>query len=315
MAMNNQEIESKAKDFLKSFLPSTEEKVTDVPEKPVDQYRDLPISQLPLGKLYHPNLRVQFRALDVGEITNYSTLESNDSDLVRPKLDEILNKTLKVSLQRQKLSYKHLFVHDRVYLIYTIREFTFQSGRILVIPVTCTNPSCKHNFEIELIRQNMEMHGMDEEVWEYYNPEYGCFVFETTIQDDPYCLRPPTIGLQESFMAWIQDQKYKNKPMDASFVKIAPYTINAVELSVEELSQLQDEFINGLKMKPKGEEEFQFLNDVVDRFRNNTFKMGLKGMMKQCPLCGTEVRTNTVFPKRARDLFIVPNAFRHFIKK
>ncbi|HEX2549570.1 MAG TPA: hypothetical protein VHM20_07065, partial [Gammaproteobacteria bacterium] len=116
-------------------------------------------------------------------------------------------------------------------------------------------------------------------------------------------------------MAWIQDQKYKNKPMDASFVKIAPYTINAVELSVEELSQLQDEFINGLKMKPKGEEEFQFLNDVVDRFRNNTFKMGLKGMMKQCPLCGTEVRTNTVFPKRARDLFIVPNAFRHFIKK
>lgn len=309
------EAEVKAKEFIKNFLNETPEKpAVETVVKKNEEYRDFPITQLPLGKLYHPNLRLEFRALTVGEISNYSTLETNDVNLVRPKLDEILQKCLKLSNRGMKLNYKNIFVNDRLYLIYAIREFTFQNGRVLTLPVTCDD-TCKHAFDIELVRQNMEIWPNTEEIWQYYKPEYGCFVFETTIQDEPYYLRPPTIGIQESFYYWIQDQQYKNKDIDASFVKIMPYMANAVELSIDEISTLQDEFLQGLKEKPNAEEEFQFLNDTVDKFKNNDFHLGLKGMMKRCPKCGKEVRTSTVFPKRARDLFIVPNAFRYYLKK
>lgn len=311
------ETENQAKEFITNFLNATPEQKTEteVVKKPSEVYRDLPITQLPLGRLYHPSTRIQFRALDVGEILNYSTLETNDVNLVRPKLDEILEKAVKVSLHNKKLDYKSLFVQDRLYIIYTIREITFQNGRVLALPVNCTNVTCKHPFEIELSRENMEYWSNEEEIWNYFKPEFGCFVFETTIQEQPYCLRPPTIGLQESFYNWIQDQTFKKKEISAPFVKISPYMVNAVELTIDEVTQLQDEFLYNLKNKEKGEEEFQFLNDTIDAFKSNSFHLGVRGMIKRCPKCGQEVRTNNVFPRRARDLFIVPNAFRHYLKK
>lgn len=305
------DVELKSKEFLQTFLNEPEEKIEAIKK---DEYRDLPVAMLPLGKLYHPNVRLEGRALNVGEISNYSTLESDDVNLVRPKLDEILQKSLKLSNRNMKMSYKNVFVNDRLYLIYTIRELTFQNGRVLTLPVKCTNDACKHDFDIELLRQNMEMWPMTEEIWSYFNPQFGCFVFPTSIQDEPYYLRPPTIGLQESFYHWMTEQRYKKKDINPSFVKIMPYMANAVELSIDELSELQEEYLKGLE-KPHAADEFQFLSDTVDQFKNNSFHLGLKGMVKRCPKCGTEVRTNTVFPKKARDLFIVPNAFRHYIKK
>ena len=309
--------EVKAKEFINSFINATpaEKAEVETPKKPSEIYRDLPVAQLPLGRMYHPNTRIEFRALDVGEILNYSTLETNDVNLVRPKLDEILEKCVRITLHRQKLSYKTLFIQDRLYMIYTIREITFQNGRMLHLPVTCSNPNCNHEFDIELLRQNMEMHSNDEEIWKFFKPEYGCFVFNTTIQEEPYYLRPPTIGLQDSFYQWIQDQSYKNKTISEVFLKISPYMVNANELSIDDISKMQEDFINGLKNHPSGEAEFEFLNDTVDNFKKNIFKIGVKGMMKQCPKCGTEVRTPAIFPRRARDLFIVPNAFRHYLKK
>lgn len=304
--------ETKAKDFISSFISSTPEQRTELEKKPSEVYRDITLLSLPLGRLYNPSTRIEIRSLDLGEILNYSTLETNDIDQVRPKLDEILEKCVRVTMFKQKLNYKTLFVQDRLYLIYMIRELTFQSGRILTRPVTC---SCKTSFDIELIRQNIEMWSNDEEIWKYFKPEFGCFSFETTIKPEPFNMRPITIGLQQSYLNWIQERKYKNLEVNDAFVKITPYMVNATELSYDDITTLQDEFLENLKNSKTGEEEFQFLNDCVDNFKKNEFHLGIKGLVKKCPKCGMEVRTNSVFPNRVRDLFVVPNAFRSYLKK
>lgn len=311
--MNEQEV--KAKDFINNFISASPEQRKEIESKPTEQYRDFQITMLPLGRLYHPSTRLEVRSLDLGEILNYSTLETNDVDQVRPKLDEILEKCVKVSLHNRKLSYKSLFVQDRLYLIYIIREITFQNGRVLTLPIKCSNKTCESLFEIELTRQNIEMWSADEEIWKYHKPEFGCFVFETTIQEEPYFLRPPTIGIQQSFLAWIEDRKFKKQEVNEAFVKITPYMINVAELSFEDITLLQEEFIHNMSTKQNAHEEFEFLEDCVDNFKKNTFHIGIKGMLKTCPKCGTEVRTSSVFPNRVRDFFIVPNAFRRYIKK
>jgi hypothetical protein len=312
----NENAEKIAQTYIQKFLKNEKEVPLDIVKKTKDVYQDIAIATLPMNKLYHPMTRMEIRALDVGEISNYSTLESNDPTLVRAKLDEILEKCVKVSLQNTKQSYKSLLVFDRLYMIYTLRELTFQNGRILTLPVTCTNSSCKHDFPIELIRQNIEFwQEQDSDIWKYFSNEYSCFIFETTIKEEPFLLKPPTIGLQESFYYWIENRKFLKKEINAAFVKIAPYTLNAVELTIEELDDIEKEFISQLKESPTGEEEFQFLNDTVDSFKKNDFKIGIRGLVKLCPKCGQEVRTPTVFPRRARDLFIVPDAFRAYLKK
>lgn len=313
MATDNKE--QLAQSYIQNFLKQQDTPVETI-KKSKDNYQDLALTSLPMYKLYHPMTRIEIRALDVGEISNYSTLESNDPTLVRAKLDEILEKCVKVSLQNQKLSYKDILVFDRLYIIYTLRELTFQNGRILTLPVVCNNTSCKHSFNIELIRQNIEFWlPEDSDIWTYFNEQYNCFIFETTIKDEPFMLKPPTIGLQESFYYWIENRKFLKKEISAAFVKIAPYTLNATELSIQELDEIEKEFTQQLKDSLTGEEEFQFLNDTVDSFKKNEFKLGIRGLAKLCPKCGQEVRTPTVFPRRARDLFIVPNAFRTYLKK
>jgi hypothetical protein len=156
---------------------------------------------------------------------------------------------------------------------------------------------------------NIEMYDNKEEIWKFYRPEYQSFVFETTISDDPVLITMPTIGIQESFNNWIVDKEYKNEDIDESFVKIAPYLINKNDLTIEEIDEFKER-MNDLTI-----EEFEFINDVVNKFKNKDFKIGIKGLVKKCPKCGQEVRTSAVFPERASDIFIIPNAFEQYLKK
>jgi len=312
MAKKNIIDEKVAEEFIKSYLQPEQEEVNQAETKEFKdtKWHDLPLISLPLGKLYHPGYRFEFRAAELAEIQHYSTIDNNNILDIRNKLNDILKACLKVTLPNNKPgSFRDLKLGDRLYVIYTIREITFQKGKVLSMPVTCTNEKCKHEFDIELIRMNIEIYDNNEEIWNFYRPEYQAFVFETTISDDPVIISLPTIGIQESFNDWILDKEYKNEEIDESFVKIAPYLINKNDLTTEEIDEFKERMTN-LTI-----EEFEFINDVVDRFKNKDFKIGIKGLVKKCPKCGQEVRTSAVFPERASDIFIIPNAFEQYLKK
>ena len=315
MAKKNKIDEEKlAEDFIKSYLQPEEElestQDTQQTEFKDTKWHDLPLIALPLGKLYHPGYRFEFRAAELAEIQHFSTIDNDDVLDIRHKLNDILKSCLKVTLPNKKAgSYLDLKLGDRMYVIYTIREITFQKGKVLSIPVICQNEKCKHEFDIELVRAHIEMFDENEDIWNFYVPQYQGFVFNTTISDEPILINLPTIGIQESFRRWMEDKEYKNEKIDESFVKIAPYLINKNDLTVEELDEFKER-MNNLTI-----EEFEFINDVVDRFKRKEFKVGIKGLVKKCPKCGQEVRTTAVFPERASDIFVVPNAFELYLKK
>jgi len=318
MAKKNIKNEEKiAEEFIKSYLQtdvdsntSTETATQATNEFKDTKWHDLPLQTLPLGKLYHPGFRFEFRAAELAEIQHYSTIDNNDVLDIRNKLNDILKACLKVTLPNNKPgSYLDLKLGDRIYVIYTIREITFQKGKILSVPVQCPNEKCNNKFDIELVRPHIEIYDQTEEIWNFYVPQYQGFVFNTTISEEPILINLPTIGIQESFRKWMQDKEYKNEEIDESFVKIAPYLINKNDLTIEEIDEFKE------RMQNLTIEEFEFINDVVDRFKNKDFKVGIKGLTKKCPKCGLEVHTDAVFPERASDIFIVPNAFELYLKK
>ena len=180
--MANDKQEEIAKEFIQQYLNED----TDTPQEPdvseaTSRWQDLPLQSLPLGKLYHPGFRIEFRAAEVEEIQHFSTIENTNAYDIRNKLNDLLNACVRVTLPNQKLgSYLDLKIGDRLFLIYTIREITFQKGPMLTIPVTCSNKKCKTEFQIELVRQHLEMHSEQDEVWSFYQPQYQSFIFNTT---------------------------------------------------------------------------------------------------------------------------------------
>ncbi|MFV2015707.1 MAG: hypothetical protein ACC656_09785 [Candidatus Heimdallarchaeota archaeon] len=303
--------EKVAKEFIQQYLGEEESAVSEVETtEATSKWQDLPLSYLPMGKLYHPGYRIEFRAAEVEEIQHFSTIENNNAYDIRNKLNDLLNACLRITLPNKKQgSYLDIKIGDRLYLIYTIRDITFQKGPMLTLPVKCSAKKCKHEFEIELVRQHIEMQPEDDKVWSFYNSQYQAFIFNSTLNENPIVITMPSIGIQESFRVWMEDKRYNEQQINDAYVKIAPYLINKSDLGIEGIEQFFERF------NQIANEEFQFLNDVINKFKNQDFKLGIKGLMKKCPTCGMEVRTTKIFPDRASDIFIIPNAFERYLKK
>ena len=76
------------------------------------------------------------------------------------------------------------------------------------------------------------------------------------------------------------------------------------KLSIE---QLEQEEFNFTKMN---DEMFMVISDVVDKI-----SFGIEKLKGKCPTCSQEVYTTFGFPNGARALFIVPNAFKQFVRQ
>ena len=189
---------------------------------------------------------------------------------------------------------------DRFYLIFTIRELTFQKGNNLTTEAKC---SCGESHSIELIRQNFTFFTIDERIEPYYSQVERCFVFET-MDGDVFKLAPPKIGIQRNFTDHIAKQYAEKKEPNMSFLKIMPFLIpERVSISDDGIIAKSKEYVE------MGENAFQFLNDTV-----NMLTFGIKGVNKLCS-CGLEVHSDNIFPNGASGVFVVHNAFDKFIKK
>jgi hypothetical protein len=71
------------------------------------------------------------------------------------------------------------------------------------------------------------------------------------------------------------------------------------------IEQLEQEEFNFSKMN---EELFMFIYDAIDKM-----DFGIDEVKDNCKKCGKENKTPFSFPGGAKNLFIIPNAFKQFI--
>ena len=267
-------------------------------------YREIDIATFPLGAFYHPNTRLQIRPVELMEIQHIATLDNESVTEARNKINDLLNNC--ISFIKSDGSFgtiDNVKEGDRLYLILLLRELTFQEGPMLSVTATC---SCKQTVKIELVRAHLEFLKIGEEIEPYWDAINNCFILETSLKRSPILLAPPSIGIQTSFIEWAQYRMKRKLPVNESFFKIVPFTKVGVDIiNIDEIEQELIQFETKLS-----KELFIYLDDVI----NNYMKFGVKGLVKKCT-CGLEVRTNRVLPRRAKDLFIIPGAFRQFTKK
>lgn len=265
------------------------------------KYFAFDVKEFPCGIFYPVGSTIQVRAAEVKEIQSYSMIDdSNYYDIVE-KMNDMLASCVRIKYPDGTIgSYMDLRDPDRFYLIFTIRELTFQQGTTLVTKSTC---SCGIENQIELKRENFRNFQVSEKLRKYYDPGNRCFTFETR-SGNIYHLAPPTIGLQKAFTEYIIKENTEKRKPNLSFLKIIPFTLyDRTTITQEGIKNKLEDFIKIDNMS------FQFLNAAVEKL-----SFGIEKVSKTCS-CGLEVHSDMIFPNGPSAVFIVHGAFDDYIKE
>jgi hypothetical protein len=269
------------------------------------QYFSIDTRELPCGVFYPKGSYIQIRAAKVIEIQYFSMVDDNNIYDILEKINYILSSCLKLKYSTgETKTYLDLKDPDKFFVIFLIRELTFQKGNYLTTKATCSVDGTECN--IELKRANFEFHTPNEKIKNFYNQNLNCYSFET-VNDYIFNLSPPTVGIQKSLYEWVQQRNAEGKKVNPSFLKIMPYLAHGQNsLDNQRLLELEKDFSDEEKMD---DISFQFLNNTVD-----LMKFGIKCVKSTCS-CGQEVRSESIFPRGASSLFVIRDAFDRYIKK
>jgi hypothetical protein len=265
------------------------------------QYFNFDIRELPCGQFYPTGTLFMVRPAQVKEIQAYSMVDDNNFYDIVEKMNDMLQACIRVKYSDGKIgSFLDIKDQDRLFLVFLIRELTFQSGNSLSVNAKC---GCGEEVSIELKKGNFVFHEIDEKLEKFYSKNTGSYTFKT-VNGKTFELTPPNIGLQKAFTDYIMKENNEKRNPNLAFLKIIPFMMNG-RTSIT---------YDGVKAKVKDFEEmddisFQFLNAAVGKM---TF--GIKELKKTCT-CGEEVHTDMQFPNGASSIFVIHDAFEAYIKE
>ena len=266
------------------------------------QFLSFDIKELPCGKFYPQGTTFMIRAAQVKEIQSYSMVDDNNFYDIVEKMNDMLQACVRVKYPDGKIgTYLDIKDQDRLYLIFLIRELTFQQGNSLAVNVKC---SCGVENSLELKRVNFKFHPIDEKLDPFYDKGRNAFLFRTVNNKD-FEITPPNIGLQKAFAEYIIKENNEKRTPNLAFLKIIPFMLNGRNTITYE----------GIKAKLA---EFESLDDISFQFLNaavSKMTFGVKELSKICTSCGVEVHTEMSFPNGASGIFVIHDAFETYVKK
>jgi len=261
------------------------------------QYFNFSADSLPCGKFYPIGT-----LMIVKEIQAYSMVDDNNFYDIVEKMNNILQSCVRIKYPDGSVSsYLDVKDQDRLFLVFLIRELTFQQGNELSIKEICEVDNKQVN--IELKTKHFVFHELDEKLERFFSTSTNSFKFKLKNRKE-YEVSPPNIGLQKSFSDYIIRENVDKKTPNLSFLKIVPFMLSGrTSISYDGIKSKLVEF------EEMDDESFQFLNSAISKM---TF--GIKGLMKKCD-CGSEVHAEMQFPNGASGIFVIQDAFDAFIEE
>jgi len=311
MSQNDKEMSEE--DYLRRHLSDLEagkkNDPIDLPHiQPVEATRstdlhffNMDIRELPCGQFYPTGTLFMVRPAQVREIQAYSMVDDANFYDVVEKMNDMLQACVRIKYPDGKMgSFLEIKDQDRLFLIFLIRELTFQQGNSLAVTAKC---GCGSDVKIELNRKSFVFHELDEKLDRFFNHSSRSYQFKT-INGKSFDITPPNIGLQKAFTDFIIKENNEKRTPNLAFLKIIPFmmggrtniTYDGIKAKVKEFEEMDDI-------------SFQFLNAAI-----NKMTFGIKELKSICE-CGEEVRTDMQFPDGAAGIFVIHDAFDAYIQE
>lgn len=304
---NNKSNNSENKN-IEYFGPNSRQKVDKIDAD--SDWIDIPLKELPYGKFYKLGTHIFIRPAKTKEIESFAIVnEKNPYDVVL-KLNEILSACVKIQFQDGTVgTYRDIQNGDRDTLAIIISRASAKKGRVLQKAAYCTcSGSNKEEILIDLLPANYVYKVEDDTLKPYFDEDTRTYKF-TMYNDIQIELAPPTIGLTEDINNYIffQTTKSGGKTVpNITFMQALPYIKAGKGVKSLSIEQLEQEEYNFSKMN---DEMFMVIYDAID-----LMSFGVEKLKSYCPKCSQEVYANFGFPDGPRSLFIIPNAFKQFVR-
>jgi hypothetical protein len=300
--LNSVENKTNTQSFYKSDIPDKKEPIIENAKVSDLHFFNFEVSQLPCGKFYPHGTLFMIRPALVKEIQAYAMVDDNNFYDIVEKMNGMLQSCVRLKYPDGKMgTFLDIKDQDRLFIIFMIRELTFQQGNSLTITVPCQ--SCGTENSVELKRQHFVFHDEDEKLKKFYSPNTGTYNFSLK-NGTSYEVTPPNIGLQKSFTDYIVKENNEKRTPNMAFLKIIPFLMPG-KSSIT---------YDGIKAKLR---EFETMDDISFQFLNaaiNKMTFGIKELSKVCQ-CGEEVRAEMQFPNGASGIFVIHDAFEAYIKE
>lgn len=296
---------------IQHFGSNTREKVTKIELN--NEWQEISLKDLPYGKFYPIGTHLYVRPATTKEIQGFAVINEKNPHDVQLKLNEVLSSCTKlVYLDGSEGNYKSIQDGDRDTISIIISKVTAKAGKKLEKTVSCDCTPGGHEEKIELVPANYKYIQENEDIAQFFDHEKRVYVFPISIDgtDIDVSLAPPTIGLTEDINNYIFYKVTKSEGKilpNITFMQTIPYMkagLGVKNLSIEELEN--EEF----KFTKISSELFEFIYDTIE-----LINFGVEKLTKQCSKCGKELTSTFTFPSGARALFIVPNAFKQYIRQ
>ena len=295
---------------IEQFGSNIKQKVEYIETKADSLWIDVPLEELPYGKFYPIGTHIFIRPATTQEIEAFAVVNDKNPFDVQLKLNEILSACTKISfIDGSYGTYKDIQSGDRDTLSIVIAKATAKNGNKIQKKVICDCDVTKEGINVEMIPANYIYKTESEDVAPWFNKDKRVYEFELE-NGIKIALAPPSIGLTESINEYVfyKSAQSEGKIMpNLTFMQCIPYIkagLGIKSLSIEQLEQEEYAF------KKMNEELFMFIYDAID-----LMGFGVEELKTKCTKCRKELKTPFSFPGGARALFVVPNAFKKFIRQ
>ena len=246
-------LESKNQAPANSDIPHIEQPKIDSTRTTDLQYFNFDVKEMPCGLFYPAGTVIMVRPSQVKEIQSYSMVDDNNFYDIVEKMNDILQSCVRIKYSDGKMgSYLDIKDQDRLFLVFLIRELTFQQGNSLAVTAKC---GCGTELSIELKRDSFVYHTIDEKLERYFSASTRSYHF-TTVNGKEFELTPPNIGLQKAFTDYILKENNEKRTPNLSFLKIIPFmlpgrasiTYEGIKSKLKEFEQIDDICVIGVKL-------------------------------------------------------------------
>jgi hypothetical protein len=304
-------LEENTEEYLKKHIQEVENKNKEVAPTPNKtnlghaisnemDYHSFDCKKFPCGIFYPTGTTILVRAAKVSEVQLYSEVMDDNPFDIAHKMNNIIMSCVKIkNADGTYGSYVDIKENDRFFLLFLIRELTFQRKMYLTVNHIC---ECGEKMTIELAEKNFEFYKLDKDIEPYFDFSRRCFTFE--VNNKIYNLSMSNIGIQKCLSTYVKEEIEAKRPPNVAYIKIMSFMYG--DRNTISVKEIKEEIV---KFGNMDLESFQFLNSAITYL---TF--GIEKLKKKC-VCGLEVRTDMVFPDRAADFLVVPDAFKRAIKK
>ena len=212
-------------------------------EEPAKQlgYKAVDINVLPSRGWFYPNeTKIAIAPAKIAEIRHWSTIEESDPISVDASLNFIMERCVKINMPGSISTFKDLKEIDRLYLLFAVRELTFQNGQNALTAEYYDNDKLE---KVELTKEMISYFDMPADFEEYYNNERKCFVFVNPDDaGETLDIYFPSIGISEEVEKWKNNRLRKRRTVEKDF-------LSSIQFLTKTWRDVTDKNLDDLAMK------------------------------------------------------------------